>query len=75
MTGRLSAGTLFLLAVGVVAVSLAAPLMAQLAVPALAIAFWRNAMATALLAMAGISSCLRNTSTMSTANGMSSSRA
>lgn len=41
--------TLGLLAVGVCAVSLAAPLMAQLVVPALAIAFWRNAMATGVL--------------------------
>ncbi len=42
--------TLGLLAVGVVAVSLAAPLMAALVVPSLAIAFWRNAIATALIA-------------------------
>ena len=39
--------SLALLAVGVCAVSLAAPLMAHLLVPALAIAFWRNAFATA----------------------------
>ena len=46
---RVEARTLLLLAVGVGAVSLAAPLMAQLAVPALAIAFWRNALATGVL--------------------------
>ncbi len=50
MTSRLGASTLGLLAVGVLAVSLAAPLMAQLIVPALAIAFWRNALSTAVLA-------------------------
>lgn len=50
MTGRLDARTLALLTVGVVAVSFAAPLMASLAVPALAIAFWRNALATAAIA-------------------------
>jgi drug/metabolite transporter (DMT)-like permease len=44
---RIGARTLALLAVGVGAVSLAAPLMAHLVVPALAIAFWRNAFATA----------------------------
>lgn len=37
-------------AVGVLGVSLSGPLMAAIAAPALAIAFWRNAMATALLA-------------------------
>jgi drug/metabolite transporter (DMT)-like permease len=42
--------TLLLLAVGVVAVSFAAPLMASLAVPALAIAFWRNALGTVAVA-------------------------
>jgi drug/metabolite transporter (DMT)-like permease len=41
---------LLLASIGVVAVSLAAPLMASLAVPPLAIAFWRNAMATAAIA-------------------------
>ncbi|MBO9521659.1 MAG: DMT family transporter [Nocardioidaceae bacterium] len=41
--------TVALLAVGVLAVSLAAPLMAQLVVPALAIAFWRNALGTGVL--------------------------
>lgn len=43
------ARTIALLAVGVCAVSLAAPLMAQLVVPALAIAFWRNALSTGVL--------------------------
>jgi drug/metabolite transporter (DMT)-like permease len=42
--------TLLLLAVGVVAVSLSGPLMALMVVPPLAIAFWRNALATAALA-------------------------
>lgn len=42
--------TLALLALGVCAVSLAAPLMAQLVVPALAIAFWRNALSAGVLA-------------------------
>lgn len=39
-----------LLAVGVLGVSMSGPLMASMAVPALAIAFWRNAMGTAALA-------------------------
>ncbi|WP_221176797.1 DMT family transporter [Nocardioides pocheonensis] len=43
-------GTLALLGVGVLAVSLAAPLMASLAVPALPIAFWRNALASVAIA-------------------------
>ncbi len=42
--------TLGMLAVGVLAVSFAAPLMAALVVPPLAIAFWRNAIATAVIA-------------------------
>lgn len=50
MSGRLDARTLALLALGVVAVSLAAPLMASLTVPALAIAFWRTGLATAAIA-------------------------
>jgi drug/metabolite transporter (DMT)-like permease len=50
VTGRPDARTFALLGVGVLAVSLAAPLMASLAVPALAIAFWRNALATAAIA-------------------------
>ena len=41
--------TLILMAVGVLAVSLSGPLMAAMVVPPLAIAFWRNAMATAVL--------------------------
>jgi drug/metabolite transporter (DMT)-like permease len=50
---RLDPRTFTLLAVGVLAVSLAAPLMASLAVPALAIAFWRNALGTAAVAPIG----------------------
>jgi len=50
VTGRLDLRTLALLGVGVLAVSFAAPLMAALAVPALAISFWRNAMATGAIA-------------------------
>jgi drug/metabolite transporter (DMT)-like permease len=42
--------TVLLLAVAVVAVSLSGPLMAAMVVPPLAIAFWRNAMATTALA-------------------------
>ncbi len=42
--------TALLLAVAVVAVSLSGPLMAAMVVPPLAIAFWRNAFATAVLA-------------------------
>ncbi len=42
--------TLLLLALGVVAVSLSGPLMAAMVVPPLAIAFWRNGLATAALA-------------------------
>jgi len=49
VTGRPDLRTFALLGVGVLAVSLAAPLMASLAVPALAIAFWRNAFATAAI--------------------------
>ena len=47
---RIDGRVLALLAVGVGAVSLSAPLMASTAVPALAIAFWRNAMATGVIA-------------------------
>ncbi|HEX2893127.1 MAG TPA: DMT family transporter [Marmoricola sp.] len=50
MTGRLDARTLGLLGLGVVAVSLAAPLMASLSVGALAISFWRNALAVVAIA-------------------------
>lgn len=46
--------TFLLMAVGVVAVSLSGPLMAAMVVPPLAIAFWRNAMATVLLAPAAL---------------------
>jgi drug/metabolite transporter (DMT)-like permease len=42
--------TIALLGVGVLAVSLAAPLMVSMTVPPLAIAFWRNALATAAIA-------------------------
>jgi drug/metabolite transporter (DMT)-like permease len=42
--------TVALLGLGVVAVSVAAPLIASLSVPALAIAFWRNALATVAIA-------------------------
>ena len=47
---RIDLRTLALLAVGVGAVSLAAPLIASMAVPALVIAFWRTGMATAAIA-------------------------
>jgi drug/metabolite transporter (DMT)-like permease len=50
VTGRLGVPTLALLGVGVLAISFAAPLMASLVVPALAIAFWRNALAAAAIA-------------------------
>ncbi|HYO41472.1 MAG TPA: DMT family transporter [Nocardioidaceae bacterium] len=42
--------TLLLMALGILAVSLSGPLMAAMVVPPLAIAFWRNALATAALA-------------------------
>lgn len=42
--------TLLLMAVGVIAVSLSGPLMAAMVVPPLAIAFWRNGLATVALA-------------------------
>jgi drug/metabolite transporter (DMT)-like permease len=42
--------TLLLMALGVVAVSLSGPLMAAMVVPPLALAFWRNALATVALA-------------------------
>lgn len=45
-------GDLALLALGVVAISAAAPITAQLAIGALAIAFWRNLISTAALAPA-----------------------
>ena len=46
----LAGSTLGLLAVGVVAVSMSGPVMASLAVPALVISFWRNGLATLVLA-------------------------
>lgn len=46
---RPTAGDLMLLGLGAFAVSTSAPLIAAAAAPALAIAFWRNAMATGLL--------------------------
>ncbi len=46
--------TLLLLAVGVIAVSMSGPLMAAMVVPPLAIAFWRNGMATLLLAPSAV---------------------
>lgn len=46
--------TLLLMAVAVAAVSLSGPLMAAATVPALAIAFWRNAFATVALAPAAL---------------------
>jgi drug/metabolite transporter (DMT)-like permease len=45
----LPARTVLLMAVGVVAVSLSGPLMAAMVVPPLAIAFWRNGLATAAI--------------------------
>ena len=42
--------SLFLMTVGVLAVSLSGPLMAAMVVPPLAISFWRNGIATAVLA-------------------------
>lgn len=47
-------GDVALMAVAVAAVSTAAPLIAATAAPALAIAFWRNAMATGLLGPAAL---------------------
>lgn len=51
---RLATSTLGLIAVGVVAVSLSGPVMASLAVPALVISFWRNGLATLVLAPAAV---------------------
>ncbi|MDQ6686987.1 MAG: DMT family transporter [Actinomycetota bacterium] len=48
--GSMNVRTVGLMAVGVVAVSMSGPIMASLAVPALVIAFWRNGLATALIA-------------------------
>jgi len=47
--GAVRPGTLLVLAVGVAAISTSGPLMAAIAAPALAIAFWRNALASAVL--------------------------
>jgi drug/metabolite transporter (DMT)-like permease len=47
---RLDGRRLALVAVAVAAVSLSGPVMADIAAPALAISFWRNAMATGVLA-------------------------
>ena len=49
MSSRPVPGDALLVAVGLVAVSTSGPLMAAVAVPALAVAFWRNALAGALL--------------------------
>lgn len=46
--------TFLLLAVGVTAVSLSGPLMAAMVVPPLAIAFWRNGLATVALAPSAV---------------------
>ncbi len=51
---RLAPSTLGLIAVGVVAVSMSGPVMASLAVPALVISFWRNGLATLVLAPAAL---------------------
>ena len=47
--GRPPAGDLLLMAVGVLGVSTSGPLIAATAAPALAIAFWRNALSTAVV--------------------------
>lgn len=47
--GRVRTVDVALMAVGVVGVSMSGPLMASMAVPALAIAFWRNALGTLTL--------------------------
>ena len=46
-----------LLAVALVAVSTSGPLMAATVVPALAIAFWRNALAAGVLAPVALTRC------------------
>jgi drug/metabolite transporter (DMT)-like permease len=48
-SARPSAGDLALMAVGVLGVSTSGPLIAAMAAPALAIAFWRNAMSLAVI--------------------------
>jgi drug/metabolite transporter (DMT)-like permease len=52
--GRPPAGDLALIAVAVVAVSTAAPLIREASAPALAVAFWRNAMALAVVVPAAL---------------------
>lgn len=56
--------TLLLMAVGVLAVSLSGPLMAAALVPPLAIAFWRNAMATVVLAPSALTTRRRELVTL-----------
>ena len=56
--------TLLLMAVGVLAVSLSGPLMAAAVVPPLAIAFWRNAMATVVLAPSALTTRRRELSSL-----------
>lgn len=51
---RLAPATLGLMAVGVMAVSMSGPVMAGLTVPALVISFWRNGLATLLIAPAAL---------------------
>jgi drug/metabolite transporter (DMT)-like permease len=53
--GRPPVGDLLLMTVAVLAISTAAPIIAAAAAPALAIAFWRNAMATGVLAPVALS--------------------
>ena len=55
--GRPQGGDALLLVVALVAVSTSGPLIAATAVPALAIAFWRNAMAAGLLLPAALLTC------------------
>ena len=52
--GRLLGGDALLVSIAVVAVSTSGPLMAACAAPALAVAFWRNALAVGLLAPAAL---------------------
>jgi len=47
--GGVRPGTVLVLAIGVSAISASGPLMVAIAAPALAIAFWRNALASAVL--------------------------
>jgi drug/metabolite transporter (DMT)-like permease len=61
MRGQGAAGPLHwaLLGVGVLAVSTSGPLIAAIAAPALAIAFWRNAMASAVLLPVALAPVIR----------------